>query len=132
MENITIVTSHVCLVFPHSTRHVLEELSSQCMSYENPFFNFIIYFHSLTMGLYKPLSIQRHHTTNSHMTSNNDTSLLHDDDPFSLNTSKLRAPSSLVCENSQKDYNEMHSFLDGIFSSMQTYQMEYDVESVSF
>jgi hypothetical protein len=63
------------------------------------------------------------------MASNNTTLL---SDHTSLGANKLLDAFSPQCEISQQNCNEMHDSLDHIFASMQTYRMEYDVESVRF
>jgi hypothetical protein len=87
----------------------------------------------------------------------NNVSLIHGNDVISTNNQEINIPSinedvpgnsslpledAFVDSNKVKqtssspitgeDDNEFHSFLDGVFSSMQTYQMEFDVEDVSF
>jgi hypothetical protein len=65
--------------------------------------------------------------------------LLHDNQPSnsslpldepSLDTKKVNATSP--SPTTQKDDNEFHGFFNGVFSSIQNYQMELDVEDVSF
>jgi hypothetical protein len=51
-------------------------------------------------------------------------------DEASLDTKKVNETSP--SPTTQGDDNELYGFLDGLFLSMQTYQMEFDVEDVSF
>jgi hypothetical protein len=62
------------------------------------------------------------------MTPNN--SLLHKSS--SPNAQKLHDPSPSHPRNNQETTNELHGFLDNPIFSMQTYQMEYDIEDVRF
>jgi hypothetical protein len=53
------------------------------------------------------------------------------------NAQKLHSPSLSHSRNNQEATNqeatnELHGFLDSLIFSMQTYQMEYDIEDVKF
>jgi hypothetical protein len=55
----------------------------------------------------------------------------------SSNAQKLHGPSLSHSRNNQEATNqeatnELHGFLDSLIFSMQTYQMEYDIEDVRF
>jgi hypothetical protein len=62
------------------------------------------------------------------MTPNN--SLLHKSS--SPNAQKLHDPSPSHPRNNQEAVNELNGFLDNLIYTMQTYQMEYDIEDVRF
>jgi hypothetical protein len=50
----------------------------------------------------------------------------------SPNAQKLHDPSLSHPRNNQEATNELNGFLDNLIFSMQTYQMEYDIEDVRF
>jgi hypothetical protein len=71
----------------------------------------------------KEIKISQH---NENVPSNSSLPL---DEAF-VDANKVKQTSS--SPTTKEDDNEFHSFLNGVFSSMQTYQMEFDVEDVSF